>query len=176
MYSTDTTNIVDRSMASEEIYQFLMEIVETDRTGTIDKLAALSYLNKLFNKDTKVAMTMKCANSDFSSTLATLIETGLLEHQDPAVELLVSVAMEILYTFTQLPVASMQRIVSKPVIRILLGYTNLSGTFYAFPRKMKQTVSKVCENKHLIGKVKVVAMSTETLEYIHRHTNNELQR
>ena len=40
----------------------------------------------------------------------------------------------------------------------------------------KQYMQSLCENKQLIGKVRKVPMSPEPLEYIHKHTGNQLRR
>lgn len=159
-----------------KVLQFLMELVETDRTCTIDKLASLSFLNRLLLNDLSNDMKLNCASSEFTATLLSLVESGLCEHGDPGQVVLVSTAMETLYQFSQLPVSAIPGIMSKSALQILLSYIDLSGSFYTFPRTTRQIVSTVCENKHLVGKVKVVSVSAETLDYIHRHTNNELQR
>lgn len=163
-------------MINLEIYQFLMELVQTAKSNTVDKLASLCVLKKLLFIETNSDMKEKCVSSEFTSTLVTLIETGLAQHSDPSFAVLVSVAMEIFCHFSQMPVCTIKNHISKPVLRILLAYINLSGSFYTFPKDTKATVAGICENKHLIGRVKVLSMSSETLEQIHRRTNNELKR
>ncbi|XP_053381499.1 uncharacterized protein LOC123557243 [Mercenaria mercenaria] len=163
-------------MESASIINYLIDIVETKEINNMGKLASLSVLNKLFLKEKGTSLQLKCLNSELTTSLITMLDSGLNELNDPSDAVCISVAMEILSQFSKLPICSIQSLISENVIRMLLDYINSSSKFYQFLDNSKTILSEACEGKQLMGKVKVVAMATEPLEYIHRHTKHKLKR
>lgn len=163
-------------MESASILHYLLDIVETKGLSSMSKLASLAILNKLFLKEKGTSLQLKCLQSELTSSLVIMLDSGLNALNDPADTVCISVAMEILCQFSKMPICSIQCLVTDTVIRTLLDYLNSNGRFYRFPANTKMTLSKVIEGKQLMGKVKVISMSTEPLDYIHRHTNNKLKR
>lgn len=163
-------------MESESILQYLRDIVETDNISNMTKLASLSILNKIFLKEQGNSLQTKCLQSEFTSCLLTMLDSGLNGLSDPSEAVTISVAMEILCQFSKLPVDTIQCLVTETTVRTLLDYLNSCSKFYQFPASTKMILSEICEGKQLMGKVKVISMATEPLEYIHRHTKHKLKR
>ncbi|WAR01920.1 hypothetical protein MAR_008478 [Mya arenaria] len=161
-------------MAGSGIEHYLFDIVQSDSVNTMAKLAALSVLKSMIEKDSKLQD--KCLEKECVTVLMAALETGLEENDDPSHIVYISVAMEIIFILSQRPICSIQTLVTEEVIRMFLEYVNPSGQFYMFPNNLKQVLADLCEKKHMIGKVKVVTMATEPIEYIHRHTKNKFKR
>ena len=163
-------------MESASIISFLIDIVDTREICNSGKLASMYILNKLFLKENGAELKLKCLNSELTSSLGTLIDSGLNGQDDPVHTMCVSVAMEILSQLSKLPVYMIQSLITESVIDRLLGYINTSSNFYQFPNNVRRELTEMCEGKQFLGKVKMVSMATEPLAYIHKHTQHKLRR
>jgi len=155
---------------------YLIGLVSNDGVNTIAKVAALSVLKDILDKEMDSGLKDKCLHENFITTLMTILDTGLLEKENPSYVIYTTVASEILFTLSKQPVCSINSLISELVIGKLLEYVSPSCSFYVFPADIREQLSSLCANKHMVGKVKAVTMASEPLEYIHQHTNNKLKR
>lgn len=163
-------------METESILQYLLEIVQTKNIGNMAKLASLSIINSLLLRQIGNKVTKLCLNSSFTTSLLSLVESGLNKLGDPSDYVCVSVAMEILCQYSKLPVSDLDNLNSESVIRCLLEYLDINGRFFRYPSSAKVLMIDLCEGQQLMGKVKVVSMSSEPLNYIHKHAGHQFAR
>ena len=118
------------SHIAESVLEYLLNIVQDDNIGSMSKLASLTVLNKLFKTDTDNGLKFKCVQADLVCSLLMALDTGLSPTCHPADTVYVSVAMEIMWQLSKMPIGQMQKMISESVIRSLLAYLDVDGEFY----------------------------------------------
>ncbi|KAL4219698.1 hypothetical protein ACF0H5_022268 [Mactra antiquata] len=163
-------------METENILQYLLEIVEAKGVENMAKLASLSIIDILLLKQRGDTVKKLCLKQSFTNTLFSMLEYGLNNPNDPSDFVCVSIAMEIISQFLKLPATNIESLVQGSIIRCLMEFVDTNSRFYKYPSSTKLAMVELCEGKQLMGKVRIVSMGSEPLNYIHKHADYEFAR
>ena len=131
------------SHIAESILEYLLNIIQDDDLGNMSKLASLTVLNKLFKTDEDNGLKYKCVQADLVCSLLMAMDAGLSPTCPHADTVYVSVAMEILWQLSRMPIGQLQKVINESVIHGLLAYMDVDGEFYRYEGH--------CERTRLLG-------------------------
>ncbi|XP_060075083.1 uncharacterized protein LOC132554787 [Ylistrum balloti] len=164
------SRISERAVASR-LLQYHIDLTRI-KNNYSTQLASLTIIQEFLKNDKNGNISQLFMDRGLLETLLITVDSAL-DIQSELASL--DVSLKCLWFLSQLSIGPLQRMISGDVMRCLLYLLNVNGSIYHFTSKFTRNFQLLCENKHLIGRIKTKIMSSEMHKQVHKLSNLKLK-
>ncbi|XP_033727742.1 uncharacterized protein LOC117317062 [Pecten maximus] len=165
------SNMMSERAVASRLLQYHMDLTRVKEDSSI-QLASLTVILEFLKNDQNGNIRQMFMDRGLLESLLVTIDSALDNKSELAS---LDVALKCLWFLSQLSIGPLQNMISHDVMRRLLYLLNVKSNIYHFTSKFSNNFQQLCENKHLIGKIQTMQMSSEIHYTVHKLSNHQLK-
>ncbi|XP_062584273.1 uncharacterized protein LOC134246028 [Saccostrea cucullata] len=135
------------------------------------KLAGLTLLQEFLKNDPKGEVKLSFLQQGILESLLLTFDKGF---DNPRDLVYLDVSLNCIFFLSELPVSPVQPLICEQVIKRMIQLIDQKGAFYHYLPSVKLNLQKMCENKHLIGRVYTNNLKTDQWDGVYGTIKDQL--
>ncbi|XP_061189416.1 uncharacterized protein LOC133197411 [Saccostrea echinata] len=135
------------------------------------KLAGLTLLQEFLKNDPKGEVKLSFLQNGILEPLLLTFDKGM---DNPRDLVYLDVSLNCIFFLSELPVSPVQPLICEQVIKRMIQLIDQKGAFYHYLPSVKLNLQKVCENKHLVGRVHGTNMNADQWDRVYRTSKDQV--
>lgn len=148
----------------------MMSLVAMEEHSML-KLAGMTLVQEFLKNDSKGEVKLSFLQNGLLEPLLLAFDQGL---DDPTDRVYLELSLNCIFHLSEPPVSPVQPLICEQVMKRLIQLVDQRDSFYRYSPSVKLNLHRMCENKHLVGRVQETKMTADWRSSIHRTTNNQL--